>query len=712
MKILFVTPETPATGGGGIATYIKHATAAFRSQGHEVFTFSWAHREDRGVYVKAQPSATDRIVFLTGSDVWRRFPDGPYQVGLSYYLLSEITAFVESVQPDLIETTDFKAPLYAYLAERRAGRLPAISTIPVIGFNHGLTRLLYSKNGALPQPWVQPEIAAERQMLRWCDFVFVPSRTALRSLEYQLGPLAHTSIVNEPYPWTGSDRRSFRSAPHLYHLGRVSFSKGIDHAIHFANVISNLQPIASVTFIGKSDPLSFKVSDPIQYLTDRAAPAVKPLLRFPGHLAHQEFAQIFGPGGYSLNFSNQETFNYAFIEMLSHGLLPFIKAGTPMEEFLPDDLAHLTLPPDFNLSGLPQICAEFDRHGDEYHSKITTHVETMTDPARYVSCYEQALASRSGSSSYSSARRPSPFGGHDVTILMATYNNVDLINESVASIRHQDVAPARTVIIDDGSYDPAALRTLDKLAKMPGIEVVRSAQNEGLCATRIKLLEHADTPLCVFLDSDDLLTQDYLKKTITAMNTSPIAPDAVLTWRQNFGASSELVITDLLGDHYHQLRNDFRMTALIRTEALKAIGFSASMRNGEADDWLFWLQFHHRRFRAVMLGEALFRYRFAEGSMSWPWSEGQAALTGIEIANLFSKVRADLPQQAMEDLVAERIWHILNQGDEARGAVQGDTFVALYRWAIALRRSRPRLFAFLQTVARPFARGVLARPRT
>lgn len=710
MKILFITPETPATGGGGIATYIRHASDAFLSQGHDVFTFSWVHRDDKDLFLKARrTSDRERMVFFYGRDVWRRFPNGPYQVGLSYFLLPHIKAYVEEIRPDVIETTDFRGPLYAYLAERRAGRLREIESIPVVGFNHGLSRLLYSKNGVLPKPHVQPELAAERQSMRWCDLVFVPSHAALRSFTYQVGHRENVFVVNEPFPGHSFASASFRPAPRLYHLGRLSFSKGIDHAIHFANVITHLYPIERVTFIGKQEWLPFRTTNAEEYLTNRAEPSLKSLLRFPGQVSQEDFAGLFRQGGYSMNFSEQETFNYAFVEMLGHGLFPFTKAETAMEEFLPEELRHLALPSDFDLRGLPKLCEEIDRFGKEYHERITAHVQQVTDPVRYVSRYEELLAARNDTSFVSRAETGDTFSGEDITILMATYNNAALIKESVASIQSQDVQPARTIIIDDGSHSRSALDTLHELSGLPGVEVIRSAQNEGLCAARVKALEHARTPLTVFLDSDDLLSQDYLKKTLSAMNASAIRPDAVLTWRQNFGVSDELLINDLGGDHYHQIRNDFRMTALIRTAVLKQVGFSSAMRNGEADDWLFWLDFHRLGHQSVMVGEPLFLYRFAEGSMSWPWSEGQAALTGVEIAAMLSRARVELSEQAFEDLVSERLWHTLSEPSGTRAEVGGDTFIALYQWAVALRQTRPKLFALLQGVVRPLARS-LGRP--
>jgi len=125
------------------------------------------------------------------------------------------------------------------------------------------------------------------------------------------------------------------------------------------------------------------------------------------------------------------------------------------------------------------------------------------------------------------------------------------------------------------------------------------------------------------VDTDDLFAPELLDHMLEAWNESPRQPDAVIPQRRNFGETNELVLRHLLGDYMHVLENDYRMTALIRTDILSEIGFDATRRNGEGDDWTFWLDFEGRGYRGVLLPEAGFLYRFRTGSMSWPWSEGQ-----------------------------------------------------------------------------------------
>jgi glycosyltransferase involved in cell wall biosynthesis len=190
------------------------------------------------------------------------------------------------------------------------------------------------------------------------------------------------------------------------------------------------------------------------------------------------------------------------------------------------------------------------------------------------------------------------------------------------------------------------------------VRIVRSSANEGLCASRVKLLDLCRTKLAVFLDADDLIESSFIEKTLRAYNHSPLLPNAITSWRQNFGASTEKVLRYNWEDHSLFLANDLRMTGLIEIGALKSVGFQSSMRNGEADDWDFWLRFKQNGYRLVCVPEPLFKYRFAPGTMSWPWSEGQAALTAQLIGKqLFHAIQTgQLSEAVLIDLVVKATW--------------------------------------------------------
>ncbi|MFM7274802.1 MAG: glycosyltransferase family 2 protein, partial [Gammaproteobacteria bacterium] len=230
----------------------------------------------------------------------------------------------------------------------------------------------------------------------------------------------------------------------------------------------------------------------------------------------------------------------------------------------------------------------------------------------------------------------------DVTVLIPAYRPGEMFQETVDSLAAQSIGCPRVLICDDGTpesecgwFDYARLR-------LPGCRIVRQP-NGGLLAARLTLIDALDTEYGVFIDADDWLAPTYLERVLEACDSAIDPPDAVLTQRWNFDEGTELVMPNLLEDYLHLLQNDFRMTALLRADVLRALRFDPLRRNGEADDWDFWLRFTAAGYRAEMVPEPLFRYRFRTGTMSWPWSSGQTVGTNAMLTRSIAELLAKRP---------------------------------------------------------------------
>ncbi len=194
--------------------------------------------------------------------------------------------------------------------------------------------------------------------------------------------------------------------------------------------------------------------------------------------------------------------------------------------------------------------------------------------------------------------------------------------ETIDSIATQSAGIPNVLICDDGTPEVSQPWFEYAQALLPDCQIIKQP-NAGLLASRNTLIEACTTSLSIFVDTDDLFAPTLLEHMLEAWNEAVTQPDAIIPQRRNFGEQNELILRNTINDYIHILENDFRMTALIRTDILREIGFDATRRNGEGDDWIFWLDFEGRGYRAVLLPEAGFLYRFRRGSMSWPWSEGQ-----------------------------------------------------------------------------------------
>ncbi|QVQ38603.1 glycosyltransferase (plasmid) [Pseudochrobactrum algeriensis] len=626
MRILLVTPEVPRIGGGGIATYSANMMKALSESGHTVNVLSWSVVSNEKTSKEVTSDAMH--VNVSVSEVWAKYNAGPQSIAVSHFLLDYILEAISLFESDVLEGTDYLAPLYAYQIAKRNGTLASGLSKPVVIYNHGLQRDIYRCDANIPTEWDRQNIYSERLTLKWADLVINPSNFSYNTLVRQCGNILTSKVIPEPYYFNNkSDFEGIRN--NYISLGRTCISKGLDKNIHFLNVIDSINPIDEILFIGKVGYTPFKVSSADDYTLKRLKPSLRGKINITGHLSRDEVAAAINresEKGYSLNFSPQETFNYAFLELLDNGWLPYSMMNSAMEEFFPKDLQHLLIPEDFNLSTLGAIY-EAIQCNHVYGNQIREYAEALTHPDKFSDDYLKAVDPLISSGKTFPAAPRATARASDVTFLMATFNPKEQLLETVSSIKAQTEKGARMLVMSDGSYDAQSLALLDQLNAFDHVRVIHSVANEGLCATRTKLIASCETKLSIFIDDDDLIEDRYLEKTLNVYNKNIIGANAVLTWRRNFGINNHLIINFNMDDYEFFLWNDFRMTSLIDTASLRNVGFIPGMRNGEADDWDFWLRFKEMGYVATILPEDLFRYRYQEGSMSWPWSKGQAELT-------------------------------------------------------------------------------------
>ena len=88
-----------------------------------------------------------------------------------------------------------------------------------------------------------------------------------------------------------------------------------------------------------------------------------------------------------------------------------------------------------------------------------------------------------------------------VSVVIPTYNRVDLIARSVTSALRQTHPEVEVIVVDDASTDD----TPSVLAEMsdPRLRVVRHERNEGQCRARNRGIQEAKGRYVAFLDSDD-----------------------------------------------------------------------------------------------------------------------------------------------------------------------------------------------------------------
>lgn len=647
MRILYISAESPLIPAGGIATYLKYIVPAMRALGHEVFLFTWIKDQDTELYFQNSPFSAKNIWLVSREDITILGAEALNRnnQALSMAILPHLMRCIDEWNIDVIEATDYLSPalaLFQHINTTNSTKSRLCAT-----YNHGFVEDFFDSDYMRPSPEKLRDLSGERQQCRVSDIVITPSQCAATRLQRHGIFPPEVALIREPYVFS-STQNIEHIRPALTYMGRIALSKGIDAIIYFANTVHSFFPLERIRLVGNEVTPPFRCKDLRDYVRRRLAGRLPERLEFRGYLPREQALTLLSPGELAPHLGSADTFSYACVESIDHGLVPIVRAGTPMTEFFPAELQHLTFPEDM---GTPaEIRARFENlhsMAGDISKLLVEHNTDVLSPDRIArtmsETYEQALTHKHGRLQAVVAK--APFSVKDVTVLIPAYRPGSLLLETIDSIAAQTAGVPKVLICNDGTPAEEADWFSYTLMRLADCEII-DQPNGGLLAARMTLIKNTRTELAVFVDADDILAPRYLERTLEALNTHPGEPDAILTQRANFDEGAETVITNFLNDYVHLLANDFRMTALIKTNVLENLGFCILRRNGEADDWDFWLRFTAAGYMAAMVPEPLFRYRFRRGTMSWPWSAGQEAGTNFMLQESVSTLLQKRPEFA------------------------------------------------------------------
>ena len=631
MKILYVSYESPLRIGGGIATYLKYAAEAMVGLGHEVFLYTWGTMTEPLLYNEVFTSSNTLFEAVDKLNVWESFPAGPYNHGFSHIISDKILKLIRELSIDIVEATDYLSP--ALMLFQKIGNGELDRPVVRVTYNHGLIEESYLAAQNVKSLYSAADLAGERQQCRISDIVLAPSKNAATKLK-QYGISENVHVV--PAPFLFKNAVSLRTPlPCMTHIGRVSIAKGIDKTVLLANIVNDDYPLDRIGFIGRLVDTPYNMKDITAYIRKRLSPSLASKVFFSGEQTRDVALSFLRAGDIAPHLSLSETFSYAFLETLNAGLLPIAEAGSAVAEFYPAELQRYLLDPRFSdINKQRQLFQSSVRDASAIVETLQSYNSERSDPNIFAHQLSEKYSSiLAGHNIMKDVLRHKEVD--DITILMPIFKPNHEFYEAIDSIAAQTLGVPKVLICDDGNslenqryFDYAALVLSD-------VKIVRQP-NSGLLAARNTLIHNCKSDLAIFLDADDILVPQCVEKMLAAYNNSNGA-SAVLPMRKNFYESDEAILRVLLGDHVHLLSNDYRMTALCEVEILRKIGFDASRRNGEADDWIFWLDFTRLGHRAATVPEFLFRYRFKTGTMSWPWSEGQRVGTQLMLREVLDK---------------------------------------------------------------------------
>jgi glycosyltransferase involved in cell wall biosynthesis len=214
-----------------------------------------------------------------------------------------------------------------------------------------------------------------------------------------------------------------------------------------------------------------------------------------------------------------------------------------------------------------------------------------------------------------------------ISVVIATHNRLDLLPETIASVRVQTYPSVEVVVVDDASSDD----TPAWVAQQHDVVSVRSDENIERSKARNLGISHARGDYILVLDDDDIILPHALQTLHDALASDAEAVAVTAGYTKFDGHGNEVRAPHPRRRRRRVLWRDFMMgwfahhgRTLFRAQALRAVGGYGI--DPPHEDRELWLKVS-RLGPVVVLPDRLMRYRLHAGmSKDDPWSTLEAVL--------------------------------------------------------------------------------------
>lgn len=282
-----------------------------------------------------------------------------------------------------------------------------------------------------------------------------------------------------------------------------------------------------------------------------------------------------------------------------------------------------------------------------------------------------------------------------VSVIVATDRGGPFLAEALASIATQTYPRIETLLVDDGSTDPSALREITD--RFPDVQVLRQ-DNAGVSVARNFGVSRSRGSLLVFLDDDDRWHPERIARQVDALRTTLEAVLSYCGMRTIDATGNELVAAD-----QHQVRNVHdvlrRSTGIIlpnvmvrRETFLRVGGFHPSFRRAQDLDLVLKVALEGD---FVFVDETLVDYRFHGGNNTRRHRELCRSIDRIVRLHLWNaqeKGRTDLVPDYRASLEANDRFAAWSAARESRRLVDDRSYLAAMReisWALRFAPGAP-----------------------
>lgn len=212
-----------------------------------------------------------------------------------------------------------------------------------------------------------------------------------------------------------------------------------------------------------------------------------------------------------------------------------------------------------------------------------------------------------------------------LSIIVATWNRPERLNEALKSISLQDVdARFEVIVVNDGGTDVGDI--VELWARVMTVQHVRLDTNAGLARARNEGIRRASGAILCFLDDDDIMLAGHLRAGVEHLSDDADAVCLHVAMCDEFVPAGSAPTTAQIkvryaapfDDRLLMICNFLPVNALfMRRKSGAEIAFDETLT--ELEDWDLWLRLRHQlgyRFKTVPLTTTVYHRVAGFGTMT------------------------------------------------------------------------------------------------
>lgn len=199
-----------------------------------------------------------------------------------------------------------------------------------------------------------------------------------------------------------------------------------------------------------------------------------------------------------------------------------------------------------------------------------------------------------------------------VSVVIPCYNQGKYLKETLKSVEDSSYENIEIIIVNDGSTDVVTIETLSSLQSL-GYCVIHK-KNGGLSSARNYGIERATGEFILPLDSDDLISKEYIREALSVFESSSV--DIVYAKAKLFGVYNKEWQLPAFSPQEMIKGNVIFCSAIYRKSFWEKVnGYKETMKYG-FEDWELWFSMLEQGAVVHRIDDIHFYYRVRANSMA------------------------------------------------------------------------------------------------